>query len=843
MAKLVRNADVSSANRLKKNSLVTGHLFATGLSVNELGRSVRQALRRGWFPLVLCCVWQNIAAAQYTVSPTAILLDRPEAAQQVLATDLSGVAHIDLTRLVEYLSGDPSVFTVDATGLVYPVRDGAAVLTVRHADAVRTIPVTVTGLTTPVPVSFRYEIQPLMTKSRCNAGGCHGKAEGQNGFKLSLFGFDDEADYDAIVREGRGRRLDQALPAESLLYLKGTALLPHGGGSKIERTGPQAALLLRWLHEGSPFVSPADKPVVKIEVEPSELVLLPLAKQQLRVTAIDAAGRRHCVTKQAEYVSNAPAIIAASPRGLLEATEIPGEAAILVRYLDQVTTCRVARPRPESAGTRPAVHNFIDQHVGDKLVRLGISVSAPVDDARFLRRVSLDTIGTLPTADEARRFLADSTPDKRDRLVESLLNRPEYADYWAMKWADILRADKIRITSQGTVGMTRWLRTQFTENRPYDEFAREILTTQGPIQAESPAGFFKALDTPEVTARSVSQLFLGVRIECAQCHHHPSERWSQDDYAGLVGFFTGTTFKKLPNGTEALAVNAGTDHKHPRTGLPVPARALGADAAGFENVHDRRQVFAKWMTAPENPYFAKAIVNRLWAHYFGRGLVEPIDDLRATNPATNEPLFEALALHLREVRYDLKAFTRTLLTSQTYQLSVVANDGNVDDLQHFSHARPKAMPAEVLLDAVCQVTGVAEKFNGWPEGYRSIQVWDNQMPSYFFRIFGRPVRASVCECERSNEPSITQALHLLNSPEINEKLSHKRGLARRLAASNKSNDEVLDELYLTTLSRLPTSEERALLREAFPPAGQDRRAAVEDVLWSVLNTKEFLFIQ
>jgi hypothetical protein len=811
--------------------------------VNELGRCVTQALRRGWFPLVLWCAWQNNAAAQYTVSPTVITLDRPEAAQQVLVSETTGTAQIDRTRQVEYISGDPSVFSVDATGLVHPVHDGTATLTVRYLDTVRTIPVTVTGLTAPVPVSFRYEVQPLLTKSRCNAGGCHGKAEGQNGFKLSLFGFDDEADYDAIVNEGRGRRLDRASPGESLLFVKGAALLPHGGGSKIERTGRQAALLLRWLHEGSPFASPADQPVVRIEVEPADLVLLPLATQQLRVTAIDAAGRRHCVTRQAEYVSNAPAIIAATSQGLLEATEVPGEAAILVRYLDQVTTCRVARPRPQTIGTRPIVHNFIDQHVGDKLVRLGIPVSEPIDDSVFLRRVSLDTIGTLPTAEEARKFLADTAPDKRARLVESLLNRPEYADYWAMKWADVLRADKIRITTQGAVGMTRWLRTQFAANRPYDEFAREILTAQGSIQAESPAGFFKALETPEATARSVSQLFLGVRIECAQCHHHPSERWSQDDYAGLVGFFTGTAFKPLPSGTEALAVKAGTDHKHPRTGLPVPARALGATDASFETVHDRRQVFAAWMTAPENPFFAKAIVNRLWAHYFGRGLVEPIDDLRATNPATNEPLFEALAAHLREVRYDLKAFTRTLLTSQTYQLSSAANDGNVDDMQNFSHARPKAMPAEVLLDGLCQVTEVAEKFNGWPEGYRSIQVWDNRMPSYFFRIFGRPVRASVCECERSNEPSITQALHLLNSPEINEKLSHKRGLARRLAASSKSTDEVLDELYLTTLSRLPTSEERALLREAFPPAGQDRRAAVEDVLWSVLNTKEFLFIQ
>ncbi len=807
--------------------------------MDDLWRTVRPA----GILLILGLLSPSLALAQLTVSPSAVLLDRPEAAQQVLVTHIAGETRNDLTRSVEYRSSDPSIFTADADGLLHPHRDGTAVLTVQSSAATQTIPVTVTGLAQPVPVSFRYEVQPILTKSRCNAGGCHGKAEGQNGFKLSLFGFDDEADYDAIVKEGRSRRIDRAHPDESLLYLKGTARMPHGGGLKIERTGPQAALLLRWLHAGAPYESPADQPVVKIEVEPAELVMLPQGTQQLRVTSIDAVGRRQCVTTQADYISNAPQIVGTTPRGLLEATEVPGEAAILVRYLDQVTTCRVVLPRPMSVGSRPGIINFIDQHVGDKLVRLGIPVSDPVDDARFLRRVSLDTIGTLPTAEEARTFLNDPAPDKRARLVESLLNRPEYADYWAMKWADILRADKIKITTQGTVGMTRWLHAQFAANRPYDELARDIVTAQGPIQGESPTGFFKALEKPEVTARSISQLFLGVRIECAQCHHHPSERWSQDDYAGLVGFFTGNTFKKLPNGTEALFAKAGTDHKHPRTGLPVPARALGAAEANFGSVIDRRQVFADWMTSPDNPFFAKAIANRLWAHYYGRGLVEPIDDIRATNPATNEPLLDALVVHLKDVRYDLKAFTKTLLTAQTYQLSSLASAGNAEDTQHFSHARPKAMPAEVLLDGLSQVTGVAEKFNGWPEGYRSIQVWDNRMPSYFFRIFGRPVRASVCECERSNEPSITQALHLLNSPEINEKLTHKQGFARRLATSAKTTDEVLDELFLSTLTRLPTSEERALLREAFPTDGRDRRAAVEDVLWSVLNTKEFLFIQ
>jgi len=788
-----------------------------------------------------------VASAQLSVSPTAVTLDRPEASQQLLVSDQVGPQRHDLSRAVQYLSANPAIATIDADGLVHPVADGATQITIQRGADQLAVPVTVAGLSQPAPVSFRFEIQPLLTKARCNSGGCHGKAEGQNGFKLSLFGFDDDMDFDALVKEGRGRRIDFTNPDASLLLLKGTAKMPHGGGMKIDRDGPRFELLRRWIREGGPFTSSADHPVVKIEVEPAEFVMQPLTSQQLRVTAIDASGRRECVTVGADYISNAPHIITTTPRGLMEASDVPGEAAILVRYLDQVTTCRIAMPRQASPGVaapgRLPEKNFIDKHVGDKLVRLGIPPSEPLSDAGFLRRVSLDTTGTLPTAAQARQFLADPPPDKRTKLVDALLNRPEYADYWAMKWADILRADKIKITPQGTVGMTRWLRTQFTTNRPFDEMAREILTAQGPIQAESPAGFFKALDTPEVAARSVSQLFLGVRIECAQCHHHPSEKWSQDDYAGLVGFFTGITAKRLPNGTESIVSKSGTDHKHPRTGEPVPARALGAPSANFETVSDRRQVLADWMTAPDNPFFAKAIANRTWAHYFGRGLVEPIDDIRVTNPATNEPLMEALVAHLREVKYDLKAFTRTLLLSQTYQLSSATNDDNLTDTQHFSHARPKAMPAEVLLDSLSQVTGVAEKFNGWPEGYRSIQVWDNRMPSYFFRIFGRPVRASVCECERSNEPSISQALHLLNSPEINEKINHKRGIARGLALSALTTDEVLDEIYLGTLSRFPTEEERVVLREAFPPANGDRRAAVEDIFWSVLNTKEFLYNQ
>jgi hypothetical protein len=794
-----------------------------------------------WLMLALSALLVAPAIAQVTVSPPAITLTSPEASQQLLVTEKTAAGQSDLTRKVKYVVAPPEIVMVDAHGLVQAKAEGTTTLTITTASGELKVPVTVSGLLQPKPVSFELEVQPILTKARCNSGGCHGKAEGQNGFKLSLLGFDHDADYNAVVKEGRGRRISLAAPTTSLLLRKASAELPHGGGLKIEAGSPQYRRVLRWIASGAPADAPDKSPVVGIEVEPADVVLQPKESQQLRVSAINAAGQRQCVTVETEFISNMGMIIEASPRGLLQAGEITGEAAILVRYGGHVTVCRVVVPRAGQNIVRPPENNFIDKFVWDKLQKLGIPPSDVTADSAFMRRAFLDTIGTLPTAAEAKAFLADTSPDKRAKLVDALLNRPEYADYWAMKWSDILRADKIKITPQGTVGLTRWLHKQFEQNRPYDEMAREIVTAQGPVQSESPAAFYKAVEQPAVASRAISQLLLGVRIECAQCHHHPSERWSQDDYAAFGSFFTGVSMKALPDGTSAIVSRGGTDMVHPRTNLPVAARPLGGKEVSFTGINDRRQVLATWMTAPDNPYFSKAIANRLWAHYFGRGIVEPIDDIRITNPPTNEPLLDALAARMREVKYDLKAFTKTLLLSRAYQLSSAAAVGNEDDRQYFSHARSKALPAEVLLDALSQATGTPEKFNGWPLGTRSINVWDNRMPSYFFRIFGRPVRATVCECERSNEPSISQALHLLNSPEMNDKITSRSGLARRLATSPASDDEIIAEIYLGTLSRPPTAEELALMKQAFTSSEITRQQAVEDVLWSVLNTKEFLY--
>lgn len=794
--------------------------------------------------LIFICHPLRSGADELRISPDSVLLRSPEVSQQLLITKtLPDGRRLDVTRRVEFRVKDSEIATVDTRGLVLPGKDGKTKLAAFFEGQAISIPVEIRGMETPQPVSFRNEIVPILTKAGCNSGGCHGKAEGQNGFKLSVFGFDPKTDHQAITMESRGRRILLSRPDRSLLYLKGSARMPHGGGQKIDPGSYRDRRLLRWIREGARFETSSDATsrIVGIEIEPRQQILLANQTQQIRVTAVDAQGNRQCVTTEAEYESNASSIAQVDAQGLVETSDIPGEAAILVRYLGNVAVCRITSPRLGVKFSRPPEKNFIDGMVWDKLERLGIEPSPLAVDSEFLRRVYLDTIGTLPTPDEARSFLEDSSPDKREKLIDRLLDRPEYADYWTMKWLDILRADQLKISPQGTVAMQRWLKRHFAENRPFDQFARELITVQGNTSAVGPGSFYKILSQPDEAARSISQLLLGVRIECAQCHHHPSERWTQADYVGLAGFFTGLKLKKLPNGEQAVVSLEGKDLPHPRSGETVPAHALGADNADFSTTRDRRRVLAEWMTSAENPYFAKAIANRLWSHYLGRGLVEPIDDIRDTNPATNEQLLNALTDHMREVRFDLKAFTRTILNSRVYQLSSRTNPSNESDVQSFSHAVYKAMPAEVLLDAISQSTSVAEKFTGWPKGYRAIQVWDNRMPSYFFRIFGRPVRASVCECERSDEPSVAQALHLLNSPEIAEKIQHRHGRARRLAESNQSPRDIVTELYLATLSRYPTAREHTLMQEAFGPDGTDRVSASEDILWALLNSKKFLF--
>lgn len=754
--------------------------------------------------------------AQLRVSPAELTLDRPDTLAQ-----LAVIAGSPAT----FRSLDPSVAAVDANGVVEARGAGKTRIVVTAGETLE-VPVRVEGA--DVPISFRSGIMPILTKAGCNSVACHSKKGGENGFYLSFFGSDPRGDYETIAHSSKGRRVSPAQPDGSLMLLKATGVMPHGGSVKIEHGGAWYRRIHRWIAGGAGYGD--EGPPERIEVEPAEMVLDFHARRQLRVTAVGGDGKRRCVTVEAEYESNVAPIAEVDASGRIEAGESPGEATILVRYLGKVAVCRVTLPQPNVRFERPPEHNFIDRLVWDKLQRLGVAPSEPADDATFLRRAYLDTIGTLPTADEARAFLKN--PD-RAALVDALLAREEYALYWAMRWSDLLRVDTTRIGTPTTVAVVRWLRRQFRENVRYDDFVRSILTARGRSDAEGPAAAFHALGGPQEPpgdlGAKVSQLFLGVRIDCAKCHPHPSENWTPRDYTAFGGFFTGVTLKDT-----TIVPGPGNDLEK------VPTAALGAPAAKLDGVRDRRAALADWITAPDNPTFARLIANRLWAHYFGQGLIEPVDDLRSTNPAGNEPLLDALAKHLRDLDYDLKAFTRTLLASRVYALSAVPNESNRRDRQNFSHAAPKPVPAEVLLDAISRATGVPERFNGWPEGYRAVDMWDNRMPSYFFEIFGRPKRLSVCACERGTEPSIAQALYLMNSPEVAAKISHRRGLARTLADSEQPPREIVDTLYLTALSRFPTDEERGIFLDLFDRI--DRRRATEDTLWTVMNTKRFIYV-
>jgi len=788
--------------------------------------------------MVLLLACSPSAFCQISVSPASIELDGPESTVQLAVwKPLPGGRVLELTRMARYQIIDGNAAGIDANGLVQPKADGNATLEISHAGETRRVPVVVKGVKHPQPVSFATQVVPILTKSGCNSGGCHGKAEGQNGFKLTVFGYDAAADHQAIVVEGRGRRISTGAPMSSLLLLKGTAAVPHGGGRKIVEGSHQYKLVARWLAEGARFDDAVVGETVRLEVEPAISRMAPGESRQLRVVSVGADGRRRCVTTEAEFDTNAPNVAGADRKGLLRAGDVPGEAAVLVRYMNQVAVCRVTLPGSNSGFPRPPEVNFIDTLAWNKLSGLGLAPAGLADDSTYMRRVYLDTIGTLPTAAEARAFLLDKTPEKRALLADALFRRPEYADYRALLWSDLLRVDRDALKAQGSVAMARWLRHAFATNMPYDTFARAIITARGGISGDSPASFYKVLDNPESMTRSVSQLFLGVRIECAQCHHHPSEKWGQDDYVALAGFFTGVGKKVLPDGSEAIVAGPAVDLKHPRTKALVPARPLGG-APVAADLPDRREALADWMLHPSNPYFARAAANRIWAHYFGHGLVEPIDDLRATNPAVNEELLDALARHLRDVKYDLIAFTKSIVASRLYQLAAAADAG---DERNFSRSMPRTLPAEVLLDAVCQVTGVPEKFSGWPVGARAIQLWDNRMPSYFLQVFGRPVRATVCACERGADPSISQALHLMNSPEIQARIRSRKGVAARLAASSLPPDAIVDELYLSCLARFPAPMERAAMVRIFGDGQEARRSAAEDALWAIINTREFVY--
>ncbi len=786
-----------------------------------------------------------------TVFPETTELHGRAARQQLLVTETVDSRPRDWTRSARYRSGNPAVAQVSPTGVVTPVADGETVIVADVNGREIRATVKVVGCDAESEVTYERDVLPILTRAGCNAGACHGKARGQNGFALSLLGFDRDFDYNAITQEGRGRRVFPEAPEYSLLLRKAAAELPHGGGKRLPPGEPGYELLRRWIATGMPRAPASAPELERITVEPAERILPNDAEQQLVVTAHYTDGSSQDVTHLATYQSNESVLAAVSPEGLVKTGPLPGEAAVMVRFMEKFAVCNVVIPMPERVPdevyARLPRNNFIDGLVWDKLRRLGLTPSDRAPDHTFLRRAYLDVIGRLPTPEEARAFLADGSPDKRRLLIDRLLERPEYADYWANQWADLLRPNPYRVGIKAVYNLDAWLRDAFRRNMPYDQFVRELLTARGSTFRNGATVIFRDRREPDEITTMVSQLFLGIRLDCARCHHHPFEVWSQDDFYSLAAYFARTGHKgtglspPISGGEEIVTTAASGEVKHPVTGKSMSPRPLFGTAPPVEAERDPREALAAWITSPENPYFAKVIVNRVWADLMGRGIVDPVDDLRATNPPSNGPLLDALADDFRRNGYDLKKLLRTIMTSHVYGLSSLPKGRNALDQRNFSRHYRQRLRAEMLLDAVCDITNVPERFEAMPPGSRAVELWTVRSQSLFLDSFGRPDPNQDPPCERSSDTTVVQALHLMNAPNLHRKVTNDAGRAAALAKSSRSPRAIIDELYLLTYSRLPDEGERQVCLKLFEEKGRTQRQVTEDLLWALLNTPEFLF--
>lgn len=723
---------------------------------------------------------------------------------------------------------------------------------------------TLTALTSAVqaegsrPLTFVRDVAPILTKASCNTGACHAKADvGQRGFRLSLLGFEPQEDFEHIVKEGKGRRVFPAAPEQSLLVLKAANIVPHGGGKQLEPGSENFQTLVRWIREGMAYGTEADPKLISIEVEPKRISMKMQASQQLKVTARYSDGTSRDVTRMALYEGNETSMVEAGGTGLVKTLDIPGNVAVMVRYAGMVTVCSVSIPLGAPVDHLPDSKNFIDDLAFTNLKRIGIPPSPVCDDTTFLRRASLDIAGRLPTAEEAKDFLASQDPEKRDKAIDNLLTSPDYADYFANKWTALLknkRDDAADITAN--FAFHAWMRDSLLANKPYDEIVRQILAATGTIVANPAVAWYKRVKEPNQQIEDVAQLFLGVRMQCAQCHHHPFERWSQHDYYSLAAFFSQVGRKPTAIAGEDLIFHKRgiAQYENKKTRQPVKPAALGAPTQDILPDEDPRLRLADWMSDKSNPFFAKALVNRYWKHFFKRGLVEPEDDMRDTNPPTNPELLDALAKHFVDSNFDLRALVKTITQSRTYQLSAMPNDHNGVDRQNFSHYYPKRMQAEVLLDALDQVSGARSDFADLPPGTRAISLPDNSYnrASPFLKVFGRPEGTSVCECERVQSSSLAQSLHLMNAADVKAKLAAKEGRAERLAKAEISEPARVRDLYLAAFAREPDPEEmRIAVAHLSKPrtdasgkaldAPTSKRQAFEDLIWALVNTKEFLF--
>lgn len=787
------------------------------------------------------------AVSELIIAPKTFTLRGRASQQRLLVTWSENGQSREVTSRSTFRAEPANLVHISDKGVVTPLKSGRAkiVATIGEKQTVATVEI-IDG-ERDLPATFERDVIPVLTKLGCNAGACHGKSGGQNGFQLSLLGFDPNFDYDAILHESRGRRVFPAAPDRSLLLLKASAQIPHGGGRRLQQDDRYYRMLLRWLKNGSPRDPENVSKVTHITISPVERILKPRGKQQLLVTAHYTDGTAADVTHLSTFQSNESAIAGVNDDGLITAGPLPGEAAIMARFMEKFAICNVLIPLPSPAPNaiyeKLPRNNFIDDHIHAKLKQLGIAPSELCDDATFLRRAFLDVIGRAPTPTEAREFLKSEDGNKRETLIDQLLKRPEYAEFQANKWADLLRPNPYRVGMKAVYNLDAWLRQAFRKNQPYDQFVHELLTAKGSTFRNGAVTVFRDRRDPTEIATMVSQLFLGIRLECAKCHHHPFEVWGQEDFYSLAAYFArigrkGRGISPPISGSEEI-IYTGTkgDVKHPLTDEILEPRPLFGKAPEIKPEDDRRDALAKWIVSDENPYFARVMVNRVWADLMGRGIVEPIDDLRATNPPSNGPLLDALAEHFRKSNYDLKKLMRTIMLSRAYQLSSLPNKYNVGDTRNYSRHYRQRLRAEVLLDMVSDMTGVPESFSAMPPGSRAMELWTVRSQSIFLDSFGRPDPNQDPPCERTTESTVVQALHLMNAPKLHSKVISDKSRMAELAKSKKPVGEVIDELYLLVYGRFPEQKERAICEKVFKK--NERRKAIEDIAWSLINTPEF----
>jgi hypothetical protein len=800
--------------------------------------------------------------ASLVVEPANLVLTGPRSMQQLVVTGkYADGSQRDLTALCTYAIDQP-VAAVDQTGFVVAGKNGTGAVTITAGSQSIKLPVSVKDMEKARPVSFRTEMIAALNVGGCNSGACHGTPSGKNGFKLSLRGYDPPADHLQLTRDVFGRRTDSLDAEAALIYLKALGRVPHEGGQRYQASSIPARTMKAWLGEGRHDDPTGAATLKSVRIVPgSRVANAPSRFQQLSIMATYSDGSERDVTRLTVFSSSDPAVAEVSPSGLVEFSQ-GGETAILCRYLETMETVRYTylEPKKGFAWSNPPEVNYVDKHVFAKLKLLQIPPSDLCTDQEFIRRAYLDLCAILPTPEEVKAFIADKDANKRGKLIDALLERPEYADFWTLKWADVLRNNRKTLQLKGSHVFHDWIRNHVSRDTPFNEVVKELLTAQGSTFSNPPANYYRVARDATSLAETTAQLFMGIRMQCAKCHNHPFERWTQNDYYSMAAFFARVKQKKDPMqpganpmvpGSEVIYQARSGEVTQPRTNQVMAPKIMGRPAPEIVPGKTRLDALAEVMTSPDNTFFTRSVVNRIWYHLNGKGIVDPVDDFRDSNPPANDELLDALAKDFVEKKFDVKHVIRTIMNSRTYQLSAQTNDLNREDNKYFSHAVTKLLPAEPLLDAICTSTGVPEKFAGMPAGSRAVQLPDGEVNHPFLKTFGQPARELACECERESDSNLAQALQLINGPTVNDKLRAPTNRVGTLLAKKMQDGEILEQLYLATLSRLPNEAEfKAALAHITKnvdlgktPAEKEtnKRKAWEDVHWALLNSKEFLF--